>query len=98
MPLGAFLCAFYCSPENNKSTLNCFRVDDSDLLKTFCNQYLGTGPHKIGTFYYKNHKEKPYTTSIDKVCFLIIIGLTLFVTFVNAIYNPGREKTHDLHL
>lgn len=84
MPLGAFLCAFYCSPENNKSTLNCFRVDDSDLLKTFCNQYLGTGPHKIGTFYYKNHKEKPYTTSIDKVCFLIIIGLTLFVTFVNA--------------
>ena len=56
MPLGAFLCAFYCSPENNKSTLNCFRVDDSDLLKTFCNQYLGTGPHKIGTFYYKNHK------------------------------------------
>ena len=85
MPLGAFLCAFYCSPENNKSTLNCFRVDDSDLLKTFCNQYLGTGPHKIGsTFYYKNHKEKPYTTSIDKVCFLIIFGLTLFVTFVNA--------------
>ena len=83
MPLGAFLCAFYCSPENNKSTLNCFRVDDCDLLKTFCNQYLGTGPHKIGTFYYKNHKEKPYTC-IDKVCFLIIIGLTLFVTFVNA--------------
>ena len=84
MPLGAFLCAFYCSPENNKSTLNCFRVDDSDLLKTFCNQYLGTGPHKIGTFYYKNHKEKPYTTTINEVFFVIIFGLTLFVTFVNA--------------
>ena len=90
MPLGAFLCAFYCSPENNKSTLNCFRVDDSDLLKTFCNQYLGTGPHKIGTFYYKNHKEKPYTSIDNNMVFRFETFGAVFSTQIpcNSVQSP----------